>query len=103
MNAKYEGIVPCCGIYCGGCPNFTRDKNKCNGAENHCAERRCGIYKCCVEKKSLEYCYECKTFPCSRFQKFSETWGKLGQNPIENQRQIKENGVKKLVEQNNSR
>lgn len=28
-----------------------RDKNGCLGADGHCKVRRCGIYKCCVEKK----------------------------------------------------
>jgi hypothetical protein len=25
-NMKYRGKIPCCSIYCGVCPNFTREK-----------------------------------------------------------------------------
>ena len=86
----YNGIVPCCGIYCDSCPIFTRCKNPCLGAKGHCEKRRCGIYKCCVEKKNYKYCYECKTFPCSKFKKFANTWLKLGQDLYENQISLKE-------------
>ncbi len=49
---EYTGFIPPCGIYCGGCPNYKRDKNPCLGAEDHCKKRKCkGIYVCCVEKK----------------------------------------------------
>jgi hypothetical protein len=94
---NYDGKVPCCGIYCGGCLNYMRDKNKCFGAENHCKERRCGIYICCVEKKSYSFCFQCKTFPCNKFKKFADTWQKLGQNLWENHKIIKEYGTKKWL------
>lgn len=81
---RYEGTIPCCGIFCGGCPNYIRDKNKCCGATTQCGQQKCGIYKCCVEKKNLQFCFECKTFPCSRFKQFAITWLRLGQDLIEN-------------------
>lgn len=86
----YNGLIPCCGIFCGNCPNYYRDKNACCGAEKHCVERRCEIYKCCIEKKELRFYNECKIFPCSRFKKFAETWLKLGQDLIANQNRLKE-------------
>ena len=39
----YIGKVPCCGIFCGNCPNYIRDDNKCFGAESYCKKRKCGI------------------------------------------------------------
>jgi hypothetical protein len=91
----YNGLIPPCGIYCGRCPNYLREKNPCLGAEEHCKNRRCkGILVCCKEKKGYHYCFECKLFPCSRFKKFSESWMKLGQDLIKNQYQLKELGEK---------
>lgn len=88
---EYTGKLPPCGIHCGTCPVYLREKNPCPGADEHCKVRRCkGIYVCCVEKKGLEYCYQCKTYPCSRFRKFAETWKKYGQDLLENQEGIKE-------------
>ena len=89
----YNGKVPCCGIFCGNCPNYIRDENKWFGAENNCEKRKCGIYKCCIEKKKYDFCFKCKTFPCSRFKRFAETWLRLGQNLYENQRTLKGYGA----------
>ena len=98
----YYGKIPACGIFCGGCLNYIREKKKCRGAETNCNIRRCVIYKCCVEKKSLRFCHECKTFPCSSFKKFAETWLKLEQNLIENQELLKEVGEKNFLKHFNS-
>ena len=88
----YQGTIPCCGVFCGGCPNYVCDKSKCRGATTHCEQRKCEIYKCCVEKKVLRFCFECKTFPCRGFKKFAETWLKYGQDLIRNQHLLKETG-----------
>ena len=85
-------MIPCCGVFCGGCTFYTRPKPRCSGASSRCAERKCGLYSCCVEKKGFRYCFECATFPCNRFKKFAETWLKLGQDLIANQNFIKESG-----------
>ncbi|WP_304942995.1 DUF3795 domain-containing protein [Vallitalea guaymasensis] len=100
---KYNGFIPPCGIYCGGCSRYLREKNPCLGAEEHCKHRKCkGIYVCCKEKKNHNYCYECKSFPCSRFKKFSESWMKLGQDLILNQYQLKELGEKEWLDKWNN-
>ena len=99
---EYNGFIPPCGIFCGTCPNYIREKNTCPGAEQHCKTRKCkGIYVCCIEKKGLSYCFECKSFPCSRYKKFSETWLKLGQDLIQNQQQLKELGKIEWLKQFN--
>jgi hypothetical protein len=89
----YSGFVPPCGIFCGTCPNFTREKNKCQGADIHCKTRKCkGIYVCCIEKRGLEYCFQCSIYPCSKLQKFANNWLKYGQNLLQNQNVIKNSG-----------
>ncbi len=30
---QYDGFIPPCGIFCGSCPNYTREKNRCEGAK----------------------------------------------------------------------
>lgn len=93
---KYDGRIPPCGIYCGGCSKYKNGKkNACDGAETGC--RKCKtIYVCCVEKKGLDYCHECDAFPCSRFKKFAVAWEKYQENLIENQKIISEQGIKSL-------
>ena len=90
----YEGEIAPCGIYCGGCPKFDLGCG-CKGAEIGC--RKCkGIYVCCVELRHLKFCYECRAFPCYKFKAFSSRWEKYGQNLVENQLYIREQGVKKF-------
>ncbi|MDF2802931.1 MAG: putative acetyltransferase [Anaerocolumna sp.] len=89
--SDYIGFIPPCAIYCGDCPNYTKKNNSC--------ERKCkGIFVCCKEKKGLDYCYECKSFPCARFKKFAESWMKLGQDLIANQFELRKLGEKKWLE-----
>ena len=45
-----------------------------------------------LKKKGLEFCYQCKSYPCARYIKFADTWQKYGQNLLENQEFIKNNG-----------
>lgn len=98
MN-EYKGFIPPCGIYCGQCPNYLREKNRCQGAEEHCKKRMCKtIYICCKEKRNHNFCYECNIFPCNRIKKFSQSWTKLGQDLIVNQQQLKELGEAKWLE-----
>lgn len=101
---SYIGFIPPCGVYCGTCPNYLREKNPCPGAEKHCRARKCkGIYVCCTEKRGLSYCYECSIFPCSRYRKFAESWKVYGQDIIENQQRLKELGAEKWLGEHNKK
>lgn len=96
---EYNGFIPPCGVFCGECPNYIREKNTCEGAEKHCKDRKCkGIYVCCKGKKGYDYCFSCKIFPCSRFKKFASSWMKLGQDLIMNQYELKELGEERWLE-----
>jgi hypothetical protein len=95
---NYKGFVPPCGIFCGSCPLYTREKNPCKGAEVSCKTKKCkGFYVCCIEKKGLNYCFQCKSYPCSRFKKFAERWSKYGQDLFLNQEMIKELGKEGFI------
>ena len=100
MIKVYNGYIPPCGIFCGGCPRYKSGaKNSCNGAGEHCVVRRCkGIFVCCVEKKGLRFCHECSTFPCARFKKFALSWEQYGQDLVENQGKIKDCGEKEFLD-----
>ncbi len=95
---QYDGFIPPCGIFCGGCPIYTREKNSCEGANKGCKSRKCkGIYVCCIEIKGLEFCHQCKSYPCSRYRKFADRWQKYRQDLLRNQVFIKANGKEKFV------
>ena len=94
----YNGRVPACGVFCGGCPTYTREKNPCPGAELNI--KRCEgcktFHLCCLEK-GITHCFECAEFPCKKFKSFSKRWLKYGQDFIENQKTLKEIGEGKFL------
>ena len=45
------------GNYCGGCGN---------------GNQSCKIAKCSLEHEKIEYCYECRQYPCEKYQYIDE-------------------------------
>ncbi len=57
-----------CGLNCGLCPMFLG--NHCGGCGN--GNQSCKIAKCSLEHGEIEYCYECKLYPCEKYQNIDE-------------------------------
>lgn len=100
----YHGRVPACGVFCGGCPMYLKEKNPCPGSEiNKVRCENCKSYHLCCKEKGITHCYECETFPCFRFKRFAKNWEKYGQNFIENQKLLEESGVENFLKYFNSK
>lgn len=100
---NYQGEVPVCGVFCGGCPEFKREENPCSGVSLE--KDRCSTchYDQCAKSKGLSYCHECEEYPCNQFKYFSQRWNKHGQNFIENQALLKEEGPAHFLQVFNER
>ena len=108
-------MIAVCGLNCSGCDIFRASDNpeiaqrivNWFKEEKHmdvkiedihclgCREDRtkhwspdCWILRCCVDKKGLEFCYQCKDFPC---EKLSE-WAKENEKYKKALNQLKEMG-----------
>lgn len=93
-------LIAPCGMNCGTCIAFLRDKNKCIGCRNNSAEKaisvqRCIITKCIfLEKTASGFCYECEKFPCRRIKQLDKRYRtKYRTSFIENLTIIKEKGI----------
>jgi len=87
----YNGRIPACGVFCGGCPIYTREKRACRGAElNHSRCEKCKTFHLCCFGKKITHCFQCSNFPCTRFKGFAKRWQKHGQDFIENQKLLSE-------------
>ena len=53
IDIIYNGRVPACGVFCGGCPNYTRIKKLCKGAEYRKNVNGVKPFICVVRKKVL--------------------------------------------------
>lgn len=100
---KYLGRIPACGVFCGGCPMYTRQKKACPGAEIN-SERcdNCKSYHLCCKSRNITHCYQCSAFPCYRFNQFAKSWLKYGQDLINNQNLLKTIGNQKFIQYYNS-
>ena len=100
----YHGRIPACGVFCGGCPTYTREKKPCPGAEiNKARCEKCKTFHLCCQEKGVSHCHECDVFPCQKFKSFSNRWLKYGQNFIENQKLLKEQGEQNFLFHYNSK
>ena len=99
----YYGRVPACGVFCGGCPTYTRDKKPCLGAElNKEKCEKCKTFHLCCVDKGITHCYQCEVFPCAKFKSFTKRWLKYGQNFVTNQKLLKQVGEMEFLKVNNS-
>jgi hypothetical protein len=72
-------IAPC-GINCGTCRAYLRDRNNCAGCQAstgpnipHCSN--CKIRNCeLLNKTSSKFCYECNEFPCIRLRNIDKRY-----------------------------
>jgi len=69
-SKKYPTIA-CCGLDCGLCPRYyTVGSSRCPGCcgpDFFKKHPSCAFITCCVKKKGLELCVQCKEFLCSKF------------------------------------
>ncbi len=104
MNDKFtEELVAQCGMNCGVCMAYLREKNKCPGCRSTCANKavsvlRCKITNCeVIQKRGAKYCFECEK-PCSRLKQLDKRYRtKYNMSMIENLEFIRDNGVDKFL------
>jgi nickel-dependent lactate racemase len=95
-----RSLIAPCGMNCGTCIGYLREKNKCPGCRTYSADkavsvRRCIIIKCVnLEKTTSKFCYECEKYPCKRLKQLDKRYRtKYKTSFIENLAMIKEKGI----------
>jgi len=99
-------LIAPCGIYCGACYMFLRDKKRCKGCRIDSIDKpkycdKCKIAHCeMLSKTSNGFCYECEKFPCQRLKQLDKRYRtKYSTSLIQNQITIKEKGTKTFLNQ----
>ncbi|MCF7822971.1 MAG: DUF3795 domain-containing protein [Candidatus Marinimicrobia bacterium] len=98
-------LIAPCGMNCGICLGYLRDKNHCSGClsdegpkANHCTTCR---IKNCEKMQRLEsgYCYDCENYPCSRLKQLDKRYiTNYGMSMIENLDKIRSLGFEQFME-----
>lgn len=99
-----SSLIAPCGMNCGLCLAYQRDKNKCAGCNSTSLDKpnqciNCSIKNCehLIKSKS-KYCFACKKFPCVRIKNLDKRYRtKYGMSMIENLNTIKEIGIRKFT------
>lgn len=62
-----------CGLNCGLCPRYqTEGVSKCpgcGGKDFHLLHPACSVITCNKKHDNVEYCYQCSSYPCGRYNK----------------------------------
>lgn len=95
-----------CGIYCGACYMFLREKKRCLGCRIDSVEKpkyceKCKIANCLrLSKTQSGFCYDCDMFPCLRLKQLDKRYRiRYSTGLIQNQIDIKEKGTDVFVTQ----
>jgi hypothetical protein len=97
-------LIAPCGMNCGICLAYLREKNKCPGCRGAGLNKpvtrsQCKIKNCSTFIKDMSlFCFECEKLPCDRLKHLDKRYRtKYQMSMIENLEQIKKVGIKKFV------
>jgi hypothetical protein len=98
-------LIAPCGMNCGICLAYLREKNRCDGcrikpAVNFKSIDRCIIRNCIYLKETTSgFCYDCVKFPCQRLKQLDKRYRtKYGMSMINNLESIKNMGLERFTE-----
>ena len=107
MNVKKTikiSLIAPCGMNCGICRGYQREKNKCVGCREIDVNKpitraKCKIKNCNeLKKNNLKYCYQCEIFPCTRMKTLDKRYRtKYNMSMIENLESIRKFGIRKFI------
>lgn len=105
-----NSLIAPCGMNCGICLGYLRDKNKCYGCRNDSLQkpeycRRCIIINCeLLSKTDSKFCYDCNKYPCRRLKQLDKRYRtKYHMSMIENLDFIKITGLDEFIEKEKNR
>jgi ribosomal protein L32 len=98
-------LIAPCGMNCGICLGYLREKNKCPGCRGIDENKPDGCRKCIIKscqilkKNKMLFCSDkCKKFPCLRLKNLDKRYRtKYGMSMLENLENIKKFGIRKFV------
>jgi hypothetical protein len=97
-------LIAACGMNCGICWAYLREKNKCPGCRMDLANKpvtraKCKIKNCeFFHNSKAKYCFECQDFPCEKVKHLDRRYRtKYGMSMIENLENIKKFGIEKFL------
>ena len=98
-------LIAPCGMNCGICMAYLREKNKCHGCRAADTNKKVTVIRCkiknCedVQKGKVKFCFECEK-PCARLKQLDKRYRtKYDMSMLENLAFIKNNGIDAFIVQ----
>jgi len=103
-------LIAPCGMNCGICIGYLRDKKKCPGCNKE-SDSKPGTCKKCIIKNcehikesSSGFCYECPKYPCRRLKQLDKRYRtKYHMSMLENLTLIKEEGIEVFLKKEDAK
>lgn len=109
-NSIPSTLIAPCGMNCRLCRAYVRDRNVCPGCRSDEGPkskscRECSIKNCeRIVDDGIRYCFECVNFPCMRMSRLDKRYRtRYGMSMIENLNAVREQGVKRFLENQEKR
>lgn len=101
----YNRLIAACGMNCGLCIGYLREKKPCGGCYKKDDEnkpevcRSCSIVNCeLLAKNDSGFCYDCDKYPCARLKQLDKRYKtNYGMSMIENLDFVQKNGIEKFI------
>lgn len=96
MNIS-EDTVSICGLFCAGCPAYSKDCEGClsDRRSKYCTECPAGFRTCSAEHH-VTRCAECSEFPCQRLEDFRDAYC-YHRDVMKDIKQIQDTGVESYI------
>ena len=110
LSFEQKILIAPCGMNCGICIGYIREKNKCPGCNiesqkkpQHCMS--CIIKNCeYLQESQSGFCYACEKYPCRRLKQLDKRYrAKYHMSMLENLAYIKQYGLEKFVKNEDRR
>lgn len=99
-----SSLIAPCGMNCGLCYAYLREKNKCLGCREIDVNKPISVTKCSIKNcdelnnKNLKFCNKCKKLPCQRIKHLDKRYRtKYYMSMIENLEYISIHGIREFV------
>ena len=108
LKGRFEPeLIAPCGMNCGICWAYLREKNKCPGCRFSDKDKPITRLKCKIKicsKLNSKFCYDCKDFPCDRLNHLDKRYRtKYDMSMIENLEFIQKNGITQFLKHEEER
>ena len=111
QELRYEGLIAACGMNCGICIGFLREKKPCRGCFKKDDEnkpqscRSCSIVNCeLLAQTESDFCFDCIKYPCTRLKQLDKRYRtKYNMSMIGNLGFIQKRGMARFLESEEDR